>query len=131
MVKLIYSEKAPKFCGLLRIYELYIHGPKNQKAFSSWPDFWNFYLFIHFENWWCNLLIGPQPKAFKWEFSVLSLWRKKMRILITLKNHGQQHYILVYDRNHYFGLGLIPKPKPKLADTFNRYRNVTDTETTF
>ena len=30
---------------------------------------------------------------------------------------------LVYDRNHYFGLG--PKPKPKLADT------VTDTETTF
>ena len=23
---------------------------------------------------------------------------------------------LVYDRNHYFGLGLIPKPKPKLAD---------------
>ena len=31
--------------------------------------------------------------------------------------------ILVYDRNHYFGLGLIPKPK--LADT------VTDNETTF
>ena len=30
---------------------------------------------------------------------------------------------LVYDRNHYFGLGLIPKPKPKLADTFGRYRN--------
>ena len=27
--------------------------------------------------------------------------------------------ILVYDRNHYFGLGLIPKPK--LADTFGRY----------
>jgi hypothetical protein len=32
---------------------------------------------------------------------------------------------IVYDRNHYFGLGPIPKPKPKLADT------VTDTETTF
>ena len=30
---------------------------------------------------------------------------------------------LVYDRNHYFGLGPIPKPKPKLADTFGRYRN--------
>ena len=27
---------------------------------------------------------------------------------------------LVYDRNHYFGLG--PKPKPKLAGTFDRYR---------
>ena len=25
---------------------------------------------------------------------------------------------LVYDRNRYFGLGLIPKPKLKLADTF-------------
>ena len=29
--------------------------------------------------------------------------------------------LLVYDRNHYFGLGPIPKPKPKLADTFGRY----------
>ena len=28
---------------------------------------------------------------------------------------------LVYDRNHYFGLGSIQKPKPKLADTFGRY----------
>ena len=36
---------------------------------------------------------------------------------------------VVYHQNHYFGLGLIPKPKPKLpilsVDT------VTDTETTF
>ena len=30
---------------------------------------------------------------------------------------------LMYDRNHYFGLGPISKPKPKLADTFGRYRN--------
>ena len=29
----------------------------------------------------------------------------------------------MYGRNHYFGLGSILKPKPKLADT------VTDTET--
>ena len=33
----------------------------------------------------------------------------------------------MYDRNPYFGLGLIPKPKPKLADNLgpycNRYRN--------
>ena len=28
---------------------------------------------------------------------------------------------LVYDRNHYFGFG--PIPKPKLVDTFGRYRN--------
>ena len=26
---------------------------------------------------------------------------------------------LVYYRNHYFGLGPIPKPKPKSADTFS------------
>ena len=30
---------------------------------------------------------------------------------------------LVYDRNHYFGFGLIPKLKPKSVDTFGRYRN--------
>ena len=29
----------------------------------------------------------------------------------------------VYDRNHYFGLVPIPKPKPKLANTFSRYLN--------
>ena len=33
---------------------------------------------------------------------------------------------LLYDRNHYFGLGPIPKPKPKLADIFSA-----DTETTY
>jgi hypothetical protein len=33
------------------------------------------------------------------------------------------HYLLVYDRNHYFGFGPIPKLKPELADTFGRYRN--------
>ena len=31
------------------------------------------------------------------------------------------------DRNHYFGLGPIPKPKPKLADTFGQYCNNTET----
>ena len=29
----------------------------------------------------------------------------------------------MYDRNHYFDLGLILKPKPKLADTFSWYHN--------
>ena len=27
--------------------------------------------------------------------------------------------LVVYDRNLYFGLGPVPKPKPKLADTFS------------
>ena len=31
--------------------------------------------------------------------------------------------IVVYDWNHYFGLGPIPKLKPKMADTFGQYRN--------
>ena len=31
----------------------------------------------------------------------------------------KMRFDLVYDRNHYFGLG----PKPKLADTFGRLRN--------
>ena len=30
---------------------------------------------------------------------------------------------LVYDWNHYFGLGQIPKLKPKMADTFGRYHD--------
>ena len=29
----------------------------------------------------------------------------------------------VYDRNHYFGFVPLPKLKPKLVDTFSRYRN--------
>ena len=28
------------------------------------------------------------------------------------------HFEIVYDRNHYFGLGPLPKPKLKLANTF-------------
>ena len=34
---------------------------------------------------------------------------------------------LLYNLNHYFGVGPIPKPNPKLADAFGgynkRYRN--------
>ena len=30
---------------------------------------------------------------------------------------------VVYNKNHYFGLGPIPKTKPKLRDTFGRYHN--------
>ena len=42
---------------------------------------------------------------------------------ISLFSFWLTHLALVYNRNHYFGLGPIPKPKPKLADTFGRYRN--------
>ena len=31
------------------------------------------------------------------------------------------YFSVVYDWNHYFGLGLVPKPKPKLANTLGRY----------
>ena len=44
----------------------------------------------------------------------------------TIRHHSHystSYLSIVYDRNHYFGFGPIPKPKPKLADTFGRYRN--------
>ena len=30
---------------------------------------------------------------------------------------------IVYDRNHYFCFAPIPKPRPKLANTFSQYSN--------
>ena len=33
------------------------------------------------------------------------------------------YFSLVYDWNHYLGLGPIPKQKPKLTDTFGWYHN--------
>ena len=43
--------------------------------------------------------------------------------------------VVVYDRNHYFGLGPIRRPKPKLAvisaDTATDTKTATNTETTF
>ena len=46
---------------------------------------------------------------------MVSIIRKKFNTIQVCS------FKLVYDRNHYFGLG--PIPKPKLADTFGRYRN--------
>ena len=43
---------------------------------------------------------------------------------IVLKLYIAKYILLVYDRNHYFGLGPIQKPKPKLADTFRQYHNI-------
>ena len=44
-------------------------------------------------------------------------------MLIPKMMHDEIDLFVVYDRNHYFGSGPIPKPKPKLADTFGRYCN--------
>ena len=48
---------------------------------------------------------------------------KNTTVMSVQKFHIKHWIEVVYDRNHYFGLGPIPKPKPKLADTFGRYRN--------
>ena len=55
---------------------------------------------------------------------------KKIKAKIQEKqDNGGNHLhlflnaIVVYNRNLYFGLDPIPKPKPKLADTFCRYHN--------
>ena len=47
----------------------------------------------------------------------------RSRFLYNLKVFGPVVQYVVYNRNHYSGLGPIPKPNPKLADTFGRYRN--------
>ena len=58
----------------------------------------------------------------------LKIW-SLLRLYSTVKVIGCKScgelflLVLVYDRNHYFGLGPIPKPKPKLADTFGPYCN--------
>ena len=52
-------------------------------------------------------------------FFTCSKWN--MDDLYGLKFH-LSYVPLVNDRNHYFGFGPIPKPKPKLVDTFGRYR---------
>ena len=41
-------------------------------------------------------------------------WGKKLRQKVFAT-------MVVYDWNHYFGLVPLPKPKPKLADTFSQY----------
>ena len=35
----------------------------------------------------------------------------------------QVELVLVYDQNHYFGVGPIFKPKPKLANSFHQSLN--------
>ena len=55
-------------------------------------------------------LLPPDPKI------------EKVCLLGCVKKAPKES-TLVYDQNPYFCLGPIPKPKPKLADTFGRYRN--------
>ena len=45
-------------------------------------------------------------------------WRKALE-----KNVYLTSYYVVYDRDHYFGFGPILIQKPKLVDSFGRYRN--------
>ena len=46
----------------------------------------------------------------------------QLPLLQNSKLLASQYVVVAYDRNHYFGFGLIPKLKPKLVDTFGRYR---------
>ena len=48
---------------------------------------------------------------------------KRSSLSWPLKIWNDSTFHLVSDRNHYFGLGPIAKPKPKLAGSFSRYRN--------
>ena len=50
-----------------------------------------------------------------------SSWLLVINWFVIQSMYNLQTQIVVYDRNHYFGLGL--KPKPKLGDTFGGYRN--------
>ena len=69
------------------------------KSWSYWGPRWgSFAQVCHFV---LNLVIEPYPAIFPFILLVLSM------------------PTLVYDRKQYFGT----KPKPKLADTFSRYRN--------
>ena len=72
--------------------------------------------------WWIWPLWGPYLLTCscftRFEYSY------NISVNVMLKTlHGVCPSVLVYDRNHYFGFGPIPKLKPKLADTFGRYRN--------
>ena len=50
-----------------------------------------------------------------------SSWLLVINWFVIQSMYNLQTQIVVYDRNHYFGLGL--KPKPKLGDTFGGYHN--------
>ena len=57
--------------------------------------------------------VGPKiiiTKTLCWHLKITSTYRALQ-------------FKVVYDWNHNFGLGLISKPKPKLANTFGRYRS--------
>ena len=65
-------------------------------------------------------------------FSYIKTHKRWSMIFHTEKIRWDHYYVpiwfqldafVVYNQNHYFGLGPIPKPKPKLADTFSRYRS--------
>ena len=77
------------------------------------------HLVAYCEKWQGSLLIYIVIKT--WRRSTMG-WNPTLRSI--LETCFFAHWLeVVYDQNHYFGLGPIPKRKPKLADTFGRYRN--------
>ena len=84
-----------------------------------------------------NACIGSKNWIWKQQLNVMFLKTSKQTcsiscFLLAIKNMFScdppdwtncPTSVVVYDWNHYFCLGPIPKLKPELVDTFGRYRN--------
>jgi hypothetical protein len=93
---------------------LYLQG-RNRKIFHSVFG-WN-------EN--CRICFRDYL-TFTYHIFKLGRSKKNYVLIRTFQGCWGQRMLygkVVYDRNHYFGLGPILKLKPKLADTFGGYRN--------
>ena len=78
------------------------------------------YKYVYLKCCSCNLislkwndLLKDWAFYWPWKLEIDDFW-----IVASLIYFGKR---LVQDRNHYFGFGPIPKPKPKLSETFGRY----------
>ena len=78
--------------------------------------------FLQIWQWWEKRSWSQASSFYKQAKQYANCVPNLMNLSILDISHCKSS-VLVYDRNHYFGLGPIPKPKPKLADTFSRYRN--------
>ena len=73
-----------------------------------------------------NLFLGknsfPFPQViYRWSMYLALTYL--INLIISFNVPNKAYCFLVYDRNHYFGFGPIPKPTPKMADNFGRYLN--------